>query len=196
MPIAGIDYSMTCPSICVFTGNRGDPFCFDACVFYFLTDTKKYATKYMENIYGSLHFDYDITKDGEFPRYEDLSDWAMEKLTTNKCTEVGLEGYSFGSKGRVFHIAENTGILKYKLYQKRLPLDIIPPTTVKKEATGTGNADKRIMHDAFTIETGHDLQKFITPMKKEVTSPVSDIVDSFYVCKCLYKRMWYDRLED
>lgn len=196
MSIAGIDYSMTCPSVCVFTGKRGDPFCFDNCVFYFLTDTKKYAVKYMNNIYGSLHFDYEIGKEGDLPRYEDLSEWTMDKLINNKCTEVALEGYSFGSRGRVFHIAENTGVLKYKLFQNRIPLDIFPPSTVKKEATGGGNADKKLMHDAFSAETGHDLQKYITPMKREVTSPVSDIVDSYYICKCLYKRLWYDREDD
>ena len=45
MVIAGIDYSMTCPAICVYNGD-GITFSFNQCKFYFLTDRKKYADKY------------------------------------------------------------------------------------------------------------------------------------------------------
>jgi len=31
----------------------------------------------------------------------------------------------------------------------------------------------------------------MTPDKKEVTNPVSDIVDAYYVCKCLYDNIKY-----
>ena len=36
-----------------------------------------------------------------------------------KVNQVYLEGYSMGSRGRVFHIAENTGVLKQKNLQSR-----------------------------------------------------------------------------
>ena len=35
------------------------------------------------------------------------------------CEQIAIEGYSMGSKGKVFHIAENTGVLKYKIYNPR-----------------------------------------------------------------------------
>ena len=59
---------------------------------------------------------------------------------------VALEDYAFAAKGRVFHIAENTGILKYKLFQQGIPLETISPSAVKKNATGKGNADKEMMY--------------------------------------------------
>lgn len=100
---------------------------------------------------------------------------------------VGIEDYAYAAKGRVFHIAENTGILKYKLFQQGIPVDTIPPTVVKKNATGKGNADKESMYSAFVSETGLMLKDIITPNKKDVGNPVSDIVDSYYICKSLWQ---------
>ena len=83
----------------------------------------------------------------------------------------------------------STGVLKYKIYQRGIPLTIIPPTEVKKYATGKGNADKEKMYDAFVEENNMLLKSIITPDKKDITSPVSDIVDSYYICKYLYDKM-------
>jgi Holliday junction resolvasome RuvABC endonuclease subunit len=103
--------------------------------------------------------------------------------------QVAIEGYAYGAKGRVFHIAENTGVLKYKLFQANIPVEVISPSEVKKKATGKGNADKKHMHIAFMQETGYNLATLMTPDKKEVTNPVSDIVDSYYVCKALFEKL-------
>ena len=35
-------------------------------------------------------------------------------------------------------------------------------------------------------ETGVDLKATITPDKSKIDNPVSDIVDSYYICKDLY----------
>ncbi|MBC8442600.1 MAG: hypothetical protein H8D80_00255 [Proteobacteria bacterium] len=188
MTIAGIDYSLRGPSICIFKGEPGDAFCFESCVFYYLTDVKKYAKTFLGNIHGSLSSDVE----SDISRYDSISSWGVGKIMEHNCSEVGLEGYSYGSKGKVFHIAENTGVLKYKLWQERIPIDIVAPTTVKKEATGKGNADKKMMHKFFFLETGQDLKRKITPLKKGVTSPISDVVDSYYICKCLYRKLRYD----
>ena len=40
------------------------------------------------------------------------------------CEQIAIEGYSMGSKGKVFNIAENTGVLKYKIY-KDLQFEIL-----------------------------------------------------------------------
>ena len=46
---------------------------------------------------------------------------------------VFIEGYSFGSKGQaVFQIAENCGILKYRLQQMMIDYDTVVPSVVKK----------------------------------------------------------------
>jgi len=183
MIIAGIDYSMRSPSICVFTGTEKEAFTFERCKFYFLTETKKYAEFFLTNVYGSRFQDWNC----EYQRYKSIADWAMDNLLG--CEHIAIEGYSYGSKGKVFHIAENTGVLKYKIYNSGVPLEVIPPTTVKKFATGKGNADKTMMHKFFKTDTGIDLKQEITPDKGTVDNPVSDIVDSYYICKYLHDKV-------
>ena len=102
---------------------------------------------------------------------------------------VALEDYAYGAKGRVFHIAENTGILKYKLWQNSIPLDVVQPTKVKKFGTGKGNAGKPEMFQAFVEETGVDLRFHMNDTKKDIGNPISDIVDAYYICKYNYKEI-------
>jgi hypothetical protein len=183
MIIAGIDYSMRSPSICVFVGTEDESFIFERCKFYFLTDTKIYANFFLNNIHGESFSKWD----GDSERYKSISDWAIEKLIG--CEQIAIEGYSFNSSGKLFHIAENTGILKYKIYNIGIPLEVVPPANIKKFATGKGNADKDMMHNSFISETGLNLQHEITPKKKKINNPVSDIVDSYYICKYLYNEI-------
>ena len=181
--IAGIDYSMRSPCICVFVGTQKESFSFDRCTFYYLTDTKKYANFFLNNIHGENFQEWNE----DFERYKSIADWAIDRLMG--CDQIAIEGYSMGSKGKVFHIAENTGVLKYKIYNLGIPLEVVPPTTVKKFATGRGNADKELMHRYFKDDTEVDLKTAITPNKSSISNPVSDIVDSFYICKFLYERI-------
>lgn len=181
MVIAGIDYSLTSPSICVF--NSAEPFTFNRCAFYFLSDVKKNQRLFLSNIKGESITDWD----SDFTRYENISDWAMEYLIA--CEQVAIEGYAFGAKGKVFHIAENTGVLKYRLHQASIPVEVIPPSAVKKQAAGKGNANKEEMYKAFVKETGIQLQMVISPGKKDIGNPVSDIVDSYFICKALWKKL-------
>lgn len=181
MLIAGIDYSLNGPAICVFNGN--DDFVFEKCNFYFLTNTKKYGTTLFRNVHGQLFDDYEE----ECERYDTISDWVMRIIVG--CDQIGLEDYAYGAQGRVFHIAENTGILKYKCYQSSIPIEVFSPSYVKKLATGKGNSDKPAMYDAFLKETGIPLQGIICPNKKDIGNPVSDIVDSYYVCKSLFTQI-------
>ena len=183
MILAGIDYSMRSPSICIFTGTEKEAFTFERCKFHFLTDRKKYADFFLKNIHGSRFQDWNT----EYQRYKSIADWAMDVL--EGCDHIAIEGYSYGSKGKVFHIAENTGVLKYKIHLTGVPLEVVPPTTIKKFATGKGNADKTTMHKFFKNDAGVDLKEEITPDKATVDNPVSDIVDSYYVCKYLHDKV-------
>lgn len=181
MLIAGIDYSLTSPSICVF--NSTEEFTFKRCAFYFLSDVKKNQQLFLTNIKGEAFNDWTT----DFSRYENISDWAMEYLIA--CEQIAIEGYAFGAKGKVFHIAENTGVLKYRLHQAGIPVEVIPPSAIKKQASGKGNANKEEMYKAFVKETGIMLQGIISPGKKDIGNPVSDIVDSYFICKALWKKL-------
>ena len=173
--LVGVDYSITCPCLCLFDERRD--FNFQNCFFYYLTNTKKFADKILPNITGESFQDYVADVD----RFDSISDWSI-----NLClgaSEVSVEGYSFGSKGKVFNLAENMGIFKHKLYKAGIPVTVIEPSKAKKLATGKGNADKEAMYKAFCQETNTDL--VFTFNQRSLTNPVTDIVDSYYILKSL-----------
>ena len=173
MIIAGIDYSMSCPSLCIFDTELD--FTFQNCDFYYLIDKK---TKIVEE--GNIHGEY-YSKDSEnVKRFDHISDWAINILKNQKVTHVYLEGYSMGSRGRVFHIAENTGVLKQKIYKVGITFEVIPPSTWKKEVVGKGNADKQHVYESMNV----DLKPIFK--SKSITSPINDIADSYFICKYGY----------
>jgi hypothetical protein len=45
------------------------------------------------------------------------------------------------------------------------------------------------MYDSFISETNILLKSIITPDKKGISSPVSDIVDSYFICKYLSSKL-------
>ena len=171
--IIGIDYSLTSPAICVINGENLN--------FYYLTSKKKYDGKMSDNIEGQLHDVWDTP----MHRFGLISDWVFYVLYEGDY-EIYIEGYSYGSKGQgLFQIAENCGILKYRLEQEVLPYKIVVPSVVKKGATDKGNADKDMMYEAFLKETKIDLKKIFDTNK--VGNPISDIVDSYYIAKVGHK---------
>ena len=99
--IIGIDYSLSSPAICVC---RGD-FKFDNCKIYYLTNVKKYEGDF-GNINGRLHLPYTT----EQQRHDQISNWALSIIDTT-IGNIFIEGYSYGSKGLVFNLAENMGTL-------------------------------------------------------------------------------------
>ena len=175
--IVGIDYSLNSPAICI----AGDNFDFDKCSFHFLTSKKKNIGKFGKNIFGYEYKEYDTP----IERFTNISTWALDIIHKHKSdtAKVFIEGYSFGSKGQaVFQIAENCGILKYRLQMSPTMLyDTIVPSVVKKYASGKGNADKQLMYDSFLKHTGVDLMKMFDMGK--LNNPVTDIIDSYYIAK-------------
>jgi len=170
MIICGIDYSMSCPSLCIFDTELD--FTFQNCHFYYLIDKK---TKIIEE--GNIHGEY-YSKDSEnVKRFDHISDWAITILKNQKVSHVYLEGYSMGSRGRVFHIAENTGVLKQKIYKEGITCEVVPPSTWKKEVVGKGNADKQHVYESMNV----DLKLIFK--SKSITSPINDIADSYFICK-------------
>ena len=69
---------------------------------------------------------------------------------------VVIEGYSYGSKGRaVVNIGELGGVLRLWLYEYGPPYVEIPPSCLKRYATGKGNASKDDMLQAAVVRSGH-----------------------------------------
>lgn len=181
MIVAGLDYSMTSPAICLYDDANGD-MTFNNCTSYYLTQMKKYDIIH-NNIVGK-YFEYT----NDMTRYDTISSFFLDRLMENGVTKVFIEGYSMGSRGRVFNIAENTGILKYKLWNFGIEFETVPPTVIKKFATGKGNADKEKMQVAFVAENKIDI-KFDLGMTEKQWNPSSDIIDAYWICKYGYQQI-------
>lgn len=189
----GIDYSMTSPAMAIY---KGDPkkFSWTAVTFYVRTDSLVLSDSQKQYW---CHIDSVDPYIMSTQRFDDISQWALNKIMLEcyptwyepkrkKCeVHVGIEDYALGARGKVFEIAENTGLLKYKLYSQKIPFSLFAPTTIKKFATGKGNADKNKMYEAWMKETNYDIQKILTPNRTKLGSPVSDIVDSYFILKYL-----------
>lgn len=179
MRLAGIDYSMTSPAICIYDSDN--EFKFDNCEVYFMTQTKKFEIDH-KNIHGRM-LEYTDAMD----RYDKISSFFIDRVLDNDVECVYIEDYSMGSKGKVFHIAENTGILKYRLWMVQVPFVCVPPTVIKKFATGKGNSDKQKMQDVFESENSIRLKSELNMTEKQ-WNPSSDIIDAYWICKYGYNQ--------
>ena len=190
----GIDYSLSSPGVCVNTSDG--EFKYEDCTFYFLTNTKKYDATFKEKIaFGTSAVEYIGTQHkpytSEPERYSQIADWVIDIIKSQSQLMIGklwekkpiiqIEDYSYGSTGRVFHIAENLGLLKYKLKMEcGWDYTLLPPSVVKKFATDKGNANKEFMLDAFEKDTGTNLAQVFDTTS---ISPVSDVADAYFICK-------------
>ena len=173
--IIGIDYSLTSPAVCVNDGKLK---------FYYLTTKKKWIGKQSKDIIGYEHKEWT----DPIQRFTYISDFVFDILFTTNNPKIFIEGYSFGSKGQgLFQIAENCGILKYRLLEKGYGYNTVVPSVVKKGATGKGNADKDMMYEAFVKETNIDLKQIFDTEK--VGNPISDIADSYFIQKVGYENI-------
>ena len=188
---AGIDYSMTSPAMCMYHATD------DKYRWYYMSTTKS-KLKESHNLQSAL---IDVPKsvqqdllegsiDASMSRYNQISDYFMRTLDVLQPKMVFIEGYSLGSVGKVFSIAENTAILKQKLYDNGHFVSVFPPTVVKKFATGKGNASKTIMREQF-LKPHKALKTLLVEQRVKdlhkvthyVDSPMSDLIDAYFICR-------------
>jgi len=174
MKIIGIDLSLTSPACCFF---EGDELNVNGCKFFYLTNNKKLEGN-ITPFNGTMIQEYN----NDIERYYNITKWIVHIIYEESPEHIFIEDYSFSSTGRVFNIAENCGILKFTLWKSGITYTTIPPTVVKKQATGKGNSNKAAMEIAFRNETGYDIRKMLK-LSNSASNPVSDIIDSYYVCK-------------
>ena len=184
--IAGVDYSLTSPAICVWKAENNDGFFdFDSCALYYLerVQQRKSAEASGPGLLNLHPEDYPEWETEE-QRHDLLTDWTMRVI---QGCEVFIEGYAFATSGKSYvrSVAENTGLLKHKMYKAKQTFTSVPPSVIKKYATDKGNANKELMYEAFTAEllTPPDLQKRLRPKSKKLSNPVTDIVDAYFIAK-------------
>ena len=162
IPHWGIDYSLTSPALTKVIGDKWHSYCLGK------EDSNDYVTvRNYPDFYSQAY------------RRRRLADWALGWLTSDRGI-VMLESYAFGARGdAVTKIAENGGVLKHEMLNYGVPFETVPPTTIKKYATGRGNAKKLDMYDAFVERTGVEVDQF---------KAWSDIVDSYFIAMYLRDR--------
>jgi len=122
-------------------------------------------------------------------QHELLQFIAVADQITKWCVDAGveyaaIEGYSFGSIGKTFNMAENCGLIKTSLLKAGIKLRIYDPNSIKKIATGDGSAKKENMLEAFN-EIPVNEKVDITKLGSPTTHPSEDIIDAFFMAKLL-----------
>jgi len=179
MPIfVGLDLSYVSPGLCLFD-SKHKQFDWKHCNFY------SYGT-YSLPSFKNFNF-IQSTDDwiNDIDRYKRIVDWINDCLPLHNNIIVTMEGYSMGSKGKVFAIAECGGLVKYNFYTRNIKYNLVSPNNVKKFATGIGKGNKEPMFEAWLKETSFDLKDYIQP-KRKLGSPTTDIIDSYWLCKMGY----------
>jgi len=183
--IAGIDYSLTSPAMCVCDADK--PFSIENCYFLAVPNNKKLDQYYLNGRIAIFQNPAPTCSSPE-ERFDKLSQNFENFAIQYNVEHVLIEDYAFAARGRVFHLGENCGLLKHKLYRQNIQIDTIAPPTAKKFATGNGRADKDEIFAAFVVETGINLiDEMGLKHTKKLPSPVDDLIDAYYIAKYLHE---------
>ena len=172
--IVGIDYSMNSPAIC-----RLDK---DSCVFVYWTTKRKYECDLTHDGFSVKGILFDNKDKTDEERFDYLASEIVRESLWGWPKKVVMEHYSYASTGRAFQIGENGGVLKNRFYTSGVTVEKVAPTSVKKFATGKGNADKQMMQDAFIEATGIDI-KLVLGQTETQWNPSSDIIVAYWIGK-------------
>ncbi len=177
MIYVGIDYSMNSPAVTIIDGENIE--------YHFRFDYPKRKKVCLPKCFFP---EPTCDSKNDMHKYKNNVDWVMKCIGDRECVVV-IEGYSYGSAGQVFNLAENCGILKYVLSQKNIQFSTPSPGTIKKFFTGKGNATKEFMTYTFGIKTGYDLYEIFN--RESLGGPMADIADSYAMA--LYCKQEYDK---
>lgn len=130
--IAGIDISPKATAVSVLEGK------YFKSAFLIVAEGKHRSFKMPERFLSNIKIFFYKTLLDFYHIFEGI---VNEVISENNIHPV-IEGYAFGTRGRLTLTAEITGIVKLVLMQKGINFDIIPPSSVKKCIVKKGNARK------------------------------------------------------
>jgi len=175
MIIAGIDYSKNSPGIVKFFIDDKD-FSITKKEYLGITAVKAKNPKTPCGEHCIRFCDKDMD---DYEKINIMSDNAVEFV--KDCDYIGIEGFSYSSKGRVFDLAESAGVLKWRLYNQNKTLRVYAPTLIKMFASGNGNADKDVMLKYYRA----DGNKLNLPEQYISDHPYEDIIDAYYIAQSI-----------
>lgn len=195
MVIVGIDMSRNSPGVCIRTDEE----------LKFLSFIRGAETKKISAHYNSLRDcgveiypnkrsadskDYSISEGYKIMDATLLARSIVDSLPS-EIDMVGLEGFSYGSKGNSgLDIAGYAYCLRMLLFEKygSSKLRIFSPSNVKKKA-GKGNAGKDEIMNFFLLSNDltlrrHPLWVGLSEGEIDKRKPVDDLIDAYYVQEC------------
>ena len=143
MIFIGLDVSKVSTALCIENNNK---------IKLYNYTTKKNNNIWVKNTnelinYRHLSYSYNNEKDyskseliklNEFDNFTDLIiNDIFDNINMLDSIKIGIEGYSYNSKGPIFDLIEFTTFLKYKLMHKLIKytdIQIVSPLTLKTEA--------------------------------------------------------------
>lgn len=79
-------------------------------------------------------------------RLHEISDHVLRAAQAHADTLVVIEGYAFSARNSQAHsLGELGGVVRYRLWRRKIAWIDVPPATLKKVASGRGNAPKELM---------------------------------------------------
>lgn len=180
MILCGIDYSMTSPAICILNTETKEV------KFFSLTGQKKaLKNNTASNIFLT---EYPIWST-DTNRYDQISNWAMQFIEQETPSLIAIEGYSMGSRaGLICNLAENCGLLKYKIEKSGRSFVTFAPTEIKKHYVGKGNAKKEDVIAKVEDDLKVDFASLLG-ISSSTGKPIDDIADSYAIVKTLEGKM-------
>lgn len=201
----GIDFSLISPSVCILKNNEYH-------FISFFNDYGKdwYKSKNKTFQYHRIIKDNDLVELIPYTRNIDDSDYRTEQISKHKdalalaqrivsrlkeivgdnAVKIGLEGYSFASKGQSFiDLIIYNSFLRSEIIRTfgEESLVIISPTEGKKHFSGKGNAKKEDMIGAFIDNHINDERVELTRLWQYCKNneldyknikPIDDLIDS------------------
>ena len=92
-----------------------------------------------------VHVDRIRPKNGAadpYARLVEIRDDVVYEATVVNADVVVIEGYAFGRPNAAHKSGELGGVVKVALFESGLPIAVLPPSSLKKYATGKGGASK------------------------------------------------------
>lgn len=172
MILAGIDQSLTGTGITIYNGEYK---------YYLLESAKK------ESKAPSIEY----TR-----RLMSIRNDIRDILKSHNVEAVGIEGMSFGSKGRVvFELGGLSHMIREMLLDEKIKFIVSPPTVIKKYWTGKGNSPKDAMiEEAYNRGCDINIMKNYGTKKKPDERFDDNVVDSRALCDFL-RNYFEDKLE-
>jgi Holliday junction resolvasome RuvABC endonuclease subunit len=117
-----------------------------------------------------------------YDRATAVAQFVIDTVNKHNVVHVNLEGLAFGIRGDATRDLAGllfTIVIALRRSAPSVTMTVVPPTTLKKFATGTGKSDKAAMISSVPAET---LQRFEDAKFKKTTG-LADVCDAYWLSK-------------